>query len=411
MTMSNGDEEKRSEESESESEQVPVIDLSFEERDEARVVEEIAAACSRVGFFQVTSHGVPTELIEEYRARCRAFFASPKEEKDRWRRDAGNARGFFDDELTKRRRDWKECLDVGVPGSRDWSVPDDDPSNDCLDGRNRLPSRDGLRDVVAAYFDACAALAHRLAVLMAAGLGRPPNDDLLRRLREGHSSYLRCNHYPVCDPTDAAVLAEYDDGAGAPLGISPHRDAGFLTVLLQDDDCHSLQVLSRRRPPPQQRWITVRPVPGAFTVNTGDMAQIWSNDAYVAPLHRVLSNETKERFSAPFFYNPSYDTVVRPLVTTKTTSAGDNDDSYDVDEAVYRPVSWGYYRAVRFAGDLTDLGVEIQTEDFRRDAPSDHHARRQTMFLEEVDFRKSFDVEVFERGLHRAENGVESQLT
>lgn len=125
----------------------------------------------------------------------------------------------------------------------------------------------------------------------------------------------------------------------------------------------------------------------------------------------MLSNETKERFSAPFFYNPSYDTVVRPLVTTKTTSAGDNDDSYDVDEAVYRPVSWGYYRAVRFAGDLTDFGVEIQTEDFRRDAPSDHHARRQTMFLEEVDFRKSFDVEVFERGLHRAENGVESQLT
>ena len=26
------------------------------------------------------------------------------------------------------------------------------------------------------------------------------------------------------------------------LGISPHRDAGFLTILLQDINCHSLQV-------------------------------------------------------------------------------------------------------------------------------------------------------------------------
>ena len=39
-----------------------------------------------------------------------------------------------------------------------------------------------------------------------------------------------------------------------PLGISPHKDAGFLTVLAQDPDCHSLQV--RRRGTDDRRVLT-----------------------------------------------------------------------------------------------------------------------------------------------------------
>ena len=46
------------------------------------------------------------------------------------------------------------------------------------------------------------------------------------------------------------------------------------------------------------------PVAGALTINVGDMLQVYSNDRYVAPLHRVLANRDKHRYSAPFFFNP-----------------------------------------------------------------------------------------------------------
>lgn len=39
-------------------------------------------------------------------------------------------------------------------------------------------------------------------------------------------------------------------------------------------------------------------------MNVGDMLQVYSNDRYVAPLHRVLANRDTHRYSAPFFFNP-----------------------------------------------------------------------------------------------------------
>lgn len=346
---------------------IPVIDLSAK-ISEQELVENVSKACAEFGFFQVTSTEIPPDLVKEYTDQCKKYFALPNEVKAGWRRNEGNARGFFDDELTKQRRDWKEALDFGIPGSRDWAVPDDDPSNFCLDGWNQFPSDEtlpGYRSVATKYFDACARLSDRIAILMAKGMGEASTTPIISKLRENHSSYLRVNYYPPCN--------ECAEDGHKPLGISPHKDAGFLTVLLQDDECHSLQVWKA------EQWITVRPVPGAFTINTGDMAEVWSNGKYKAPLHRVLSNEVKERYSAPFFYNPSYDSLVRPLTN----------------DPIYHPVLWGYFRAVRFAGDLTDLGVEIQIDDFLR-SKSSKHTRIQSVFKRRVEFGTPFSLEKFQ---------------
>ena len=251
---------------------VPVIDLSNINGaggEDEEVVKLIASACSEYGFFQVINHGIPQSLMDQYVDQCRRYFALPREMKQRWKRSDSNSRGYFDDELTKQKRDWKEALDFGVPGSRSWSVPDDsdDPKNKTLDGFNQFPTEDelpGFRNVATTYFDACAELSDKIATLMAKGLGveDASNCPMVRDLREKHSSYLRSNYYPPCDDPDNN------------LGISPHRDAGFLTVLLQDDDTHSLQVHK------DGHWITVHPVRGAFTINTGDMLQIYSNGKY-----------------------------------------------------------------------------------------------------------------------------------
>ena len=195
---------------------------------------------------------------------------------------------------------------------------------------------------------------------MARGLGLSEDDPIITDLKKHHSSYLRMNYYPPCaQPSDKH---QSTDGEPSPLGISPHKDAGYLTILLQDDDCHSLQAEK------DGQWINVEPLPNALTVNTGDMAQIISNGIYKAPLHRVLTNPTRKRYSAPFFYNPGYQSFVRPV-----NKEGEKEN--------YDECLWGYFRAVRFAGDLTDLGVEIQIEDFEKSNESrSSHLDRQNEF-------------------------------
>ena len=82
------------------------------------------------------------------------------------------------------------------------------------------------------------------------------------------------------------------------------------------------------------------------------MIQVWSNDLYKAPLHRVQANSSTARYSAPFFYNPSYDCDVEPL-------------PYIGNNSNYNAINWGEFRSKRFAGDFADLGEEVQISDYR----------------------------------------------
>ena len=67
---------------------VPVIDLtpwfSGEETARGGVAARVDAALQSVGFFLITGHGVPGELRAEVRAQARAFFALPRDTKQRY---------------------------------------------------------------------------------------------------------------------------------------------------------------------------------------------------------------------------------------------------------------------------------------------------------------------------------------
>jgi len=119
-------------------------------------------------------------------------------------------------------------------------------------------------------------------------------------------------------------------------------------VLLQDDQ-PGLQVLKGKR------WHTIPPRRDALVINIGDIVQVWSNDRYAAPLHRVLASSARERFSAPYFFNPAYQTDYGPLPSL--IEAGE--------APRYRPINWGEFRAGRAAGDYADHGEEIQVSQFR----------------------------------------------
>lgn len=72
-----------------------------------------------------------------------------------------------------------------------------------------------------------------------------------------HASFVRLNYYPPC-PSPQQVL-----------GVTRHKDAGALTILAQDD-VGGLQVLRKS----DGEWVSVKPSPGAFIINVGDIIQV-----------------------------------------------------------------------------------------------------------------------------------------
>lgn len=311
---------------------VPVIDLR---EPRAQVVEQIAAACAAWGFFQILHHGVDGALIERALAETRALFAAPKGAKRALSRSRENPWGFYDRELTKNARDKKEIFDIGPDAT---GAPADGP----FQGATPWPPwRPGFEPALRAYFAACADASARLMSLVSEGLGAPPGL-LAGAFGDDHASFLRLNYYPVEDP----LAGEAEDRAD--LGIHHHTDAGAVTVLLQDG-VSGLQVYR------DGLWHDVQPLAGALVINIGDMVQVWSNDRYRAPVHRVLAMERAERCSLPFFFNPAYRAVVAPL-----------DNLVDAAHpARYRPISWSEFRRRRADGDFADYGAEVQIADYR----------------------------------------------
>jgi isopenicillin N synthase-like dioxygenase len=296
----------------------------------------IDAACREWGFFQVVGHGIPRRLLDATQRCMRELFALPPAQKRAIERTAANPWGYYDRELTKNVRDWKEIFDVGpalTAGRLAGTVPQWPAA---------LPT---FRPTVEAFYGACERLAYRLLGAIAVNLGVPPAR-LCAAFGSQHTSFLRLNHYPRCaDP--AAPDAQTMPGTGH-LGVHHHTDAGALTLLLQDDQ-PGLQVHR------DGGWYLVEPRADALVVNVGDVVQVWSNDRYRAALHRVLASRDAERYSAPFFFNPASAATYAPLPGVCGV----------VEPPHYRPIEWGAFRAARAAGDYADRGEEVQISNFR----------------------------------------------
>ena len=308
---------------------VPVIDVS--RLDDTATLAALDAACRDWGFFQVVGHGVERPVTGALLAQMRRFFAQAGSEKHRLSRTAENPWGFYDQELTKNTRDWKEIFDYGP--AEGAAVPQ---------WPRELPE---FREAVEAFYRAAESLSFRLLGALSCNLGMA-RDHLAAGFTPRHSSFLRLNYYPVCPrPARPEHLATPADGH---LGINHHTDAGALTVLLQDLQ-PGLEVYRHGD------WHLIEPREDALVVNIGDIVQVWSNDRYRASLHRVVASAAAERFSAPFFFNPAYATDYAPLPGTVDAS----------NPARYRPINWGEFRAGRAAGDYADVGEEIQIGHFR----------------------------------------------
>ncbi|CAN1773167.1 Protein DMR6-LIKE OXYGENASE 1 [Linum perenne] len=320
---------------------IPLIDLSA--APEMKLVEQIRNACKEWGFFQVINHGVSLEVREKMEAASREFFGQPLEEKRKVRRDENKVLGYYDTEHTKNVRDWKEVFDFAVEDPTFITSSHLADDHGVSEWRNQWPdSPSGLRilhrEACEQYAREVEKLAYKVLELIAMSLGLKP--ERLNGFFEDQTSFVRLNHYPPCPVPHLA------------LGVGRHKDAGALTVLAQDD-VGGLEVKRKS----DEEWVYVQPTPDAYIVNVGDIIQVWSNEAYESVEHRVMVNSERERFSIPFFFNPSHYTVVQPLeelLTSKKSSAK------------YRPYNWGKFFVTRKGSNFKKLDVEnIQISHFR----------------------------------------------
>ncbi|XP_057787417.1 protein DMR6-LIKE OXYGENASE 2-like isoform X2 [Salvia miltiorrhiza] len=323
---------------------IPFINLSplnSQEPDAAaldHLVSEIGDACKIWGFFQIINHGVPSRVRQRIEKASKEFFALPKEEKRKASRDEANLFGYSDFEITKSVRDWKEIFDCTIENPTVIYASDEPDDKELKELTSQWPQYPpNLREICQEYAAEMQKLTHKLLELIALSLGL--KKDRFHGFFKEQTSFMRLNYYPSCPAPQLA------------LGLGRHKDAGAMTVLAQDD-VGGLEVKRK----PDGEWIFVKPMPDAYIVNVGDLIQVWSNDKYESVEHRVTVNSEKERFSIPFFLNPSHYVWVEPLHEL-------------VDEenpSKYKGYSWGKFYATRKLSNFKKLTSEnIQVHHFK----------------------------------------------
>jgi isopenicillin N synthase-like dioxygenase len=268
------------------------------------VVQQVGAACERIGFFTITNHGVPAEVIDGAWRAARAFFDRPEAEK--MALALGDREGLMAN-LPQYYPFQEEALAAGLgvktPGDLKESI-----GFGPNDGGRPWPAEPAeLRPAMERYFTAMLALGDRLRRVLLEALGRPGDmlDDLFPP--NGGASYLRAINYP-----EQADVLPLQMRAGA------HTDYGCLTILRSQDSAGGLQVKDR-----DGDWIDVQGLDDGFVINIADAMSVWSNDRFVSTLHRVVTPPDalvagSRRQSIAFFYNPAADALIEPIVAQGT---------------------------------------------------------------------------------------------
>ncbi|WP_279244571.1 isopenicillin N synthase family dioxygenase [Candidatus Litorirhabdus singularis] len=304
---------------------IPVIDLK--DIGSRQTLHALDEACRHWGLFQVVGHGIKAEGISAVHDEMRNFFAQPQASKLAISRSQENPWGYYDQERTGNEIDRKQVFDYGP-----------------ADGATQRPQwphqAPGFKSAMLEHYAACERLAFVFVEAIGHNLGAKPGL-LLRSFQPSHTSFLRLNYFPGKHGESAATESA--------LGINPHTDSGAVTVLSLDQVA-GLEVFV------QEQWVPVAAQDDALVINLGDVVQVWSNDRYRAPLHRVAGSGNEARYSAPFFLNPAYSANYEPLHST-----------VDKDHPPrYHTINWGRFRELRTLGDYDDYGEEVRLSQYLR---------------------------------------------
>ena len=303
---------------------VPIIDVSeyLETSDPAALAElgmKLADACENVGFWLLTGHGIDPDLTARAFAAAAQFHALDRETKLQIEMDAPERLlagvGYLP--LGNRR------LPTRSSGNRNEALVFkagtgiDFDDNAWLE-EDLVPT---FRSTVTEYNDAITALSLKLLPIYATALG--VELDFFNEAFAPPFTRLRMTHYPASDPT---VDPESEE-----LGIQPHVDTTFMTLLVQDSP--GLTIFHT----PKQQWLNVPVIDDGIVVNTGELLKTWTNDRFISVRHFANVREgSTSRYSIPFFVNADRDFVMETIPTCHD----------DENPPKYAPISYNQSQAV-----------------------------------------------------------------
>ncbi|ESZ30281.1 isopenicillin N synthase family oxygenase [Mesorhizobium sp. L2C084A000] len=304
---------------------VPVLDLSRLEQGASEYrtfLLDLRTAARDVGFFYLSGHGISASEIDDVLDASRRFFALPEADKLAIEMvKSQQFRGYTraGGELTRGAADWREQLDLGVerqpiaqgPGIAPWTR---------LQGPNQWPSAlPELKPALLAWQAKATAVAIRLLKAFALSLDQP-EDAFDAIYRDSPNHRMKIVRYPGRDATEG------DQGVGA------HKDGGFLTLLLQDDN-KGLQVEY------DGSWVNVDPLAGTLVVNIGELLELASNGYLRATVHHVVTPPAGvERISVPFFFSARLDATIPLLGLSEELAAQARGPASDPDNPLFRDV-------------------------------------------------------------------------
>ncbi|KAJ6842098.1 putative gibberellin 3-beta-dioxygenase 2-3 [Iris pallida] len=297
----------------SESESVPIIDLSSASGD---VVAEIGKACESWGAFQVVGHDAPAELLDSLESEARRLFSLPAHRKLRAAKPPGSITGYGLPPISSffSKVMWSEGFTI---------------SGSPVDDARKLWPQDYARfcEVIEKYNKEMQKLAERLMRLKLLSLG-------LAGGFRNTTAVLQLNSYPVCPEPDRA------------MGLAAHTDSGLLTILHQSGAARGLQLLH------SDRWVAVPPVRGALVVIVGDLGHVLSNGRFKSVVHRAVVNRIHHRISAAYLCGPSPGVRVSPVGNPA--------------DRAYRAVTWREYLGLRaefFDKAIESIKINTDTEE------------------------------------------------
>ncbi|XP_047336756.1 probable 2-oxoglutarate-dependent dioxygenase SLC1 [Impatiens glandulifera] len=277
--------------------QLPVIDFAeLQGPNRIRVLESLQKACETYGFFQVVNHGIPVDVTSTMMEASKRMFELPFEEREKYMTPDMAA-------LVRYGTSFIQTMD-GVLSWRDFfKLTCNPPVSQAV--QNWPSSPINFRELAVPYVNQTRNLFFKLVEAIWESLGLSNTnlgDDTSKTDEEGREIYedlkdgsqiIMMNCFPPCPEPHLT------------LGMPPHSDYGFLTLLLQDQ-VKGLQLQLGGK------WVTVEPIPNSFLVNVGDHLEIFSNGRYKSVLHRVMANSTKSRISIASLHSVPSRTVVKP---------------------------------------------------------------------------------------------------
>jgi isopenicillin N synthase-like dioxygenase len=264
-------------------------------------------ALSKLGFAQLVGHGVPDDVIEAAYSAARGFFDLSDQEKRKCDLGLGYGPGGFTAQGVERVSATASKPDGSALLGAAKARPPDRVENMLVHRRptDVIPEGvTGYQKAVHNYYDEMLKVLRAIMRLTACALDLPldyfephyfekSDEGCLRNIG---TCTLRMAFYPKFDEKTELVPGQ--------LRYGEHTDYQGFTILWQDHNANGPQTAKEGCCPPagglqvqlpSGHWTDCPPLPGALTINAGDLIQVWTNDV--------------------FFTGPKKDTIVECLPT------------------------------------------------------------------------------------------------